>query len=243
LELSGPGSKTLVAQDMVDQPLSKEWHYINLVGRRLRTYPHNSLSLSISTTKARTASCLALKTSHGLIMVRPTSSPKRDASIAMSLEKAVFGPKTQRHVQISVCRRQFNPKPGTRMLCHYESPLTYIKSGVWLLFLYLSTAAVLLPKHPDFPKMLFSKTSLRKTHVCCCSSSLRHYQSKCCVVLRRGVSLQFGCVTDKGNIMYRTNVERTAATFNISASRHGSSLLLFYTTNCNIYYQKTFPNM
>jgi hypothetical protein len=60
--------------------------------------------------------------------------------------------------------------------------------------------------------------------------------------VRRGVALQFGCVTNKGNIVYRTNVERTAATFNIAISRHGSSLLLFYTTNYNISYPKKSPH-
>jgi hypothetical protein len=32
-------------------------------------------------------------------MVRPIMSPKRGASIAISLEKAAFGPKTQEYVQ------------------------------------------------------------------------------------------------------------------------------------------------
>jgi hypothetical protein len=157
LELSGPGSKALVAQDMVDQPLSKGWHYINLVGRRLRTYPHNSLSLSIFTTKARTASCLALKTVHGSIMVRPTASPKRGASIAISLEKAAFGPKTQTHVRVSVCRPQFDPKPETYMIRRCESSLTYIKPEVWLLFFHLSTAAGLLPETGNLPNIFLSK--------------------------------------------------------------------------------------
>jgi hypothetical protein len=90
-------------------------------------------------------------------MVRPTTSPKSDASIAISLEKAAFGSKTQKHVRISVCRRQFDPKPETCMLHHYESSLTYIKSEVWLLFFHLSTAAGLLPKNENLPNIFLSK--------------------------------------------------------------------------------------
>jgi hypothetical protein len=127
--------------------------------------------------------------------------------------------------------------PNPKHVCYATTSLHSLhKAGnLACLFLLLNCSSP-FTKTPRLSKDAFLKTSLGKTHVCCCSSSLRHYQSKCCVVLRRGVSLQFGCVTDKGNIMYRTNVERTAATFNISISRHGFLLLLFYTTNYNISY-------
>jgi hypothetical protein len=90
-------------------------------------------------------------------MVRPITSPKCGASIAISLEKAAFGPEIQIHVRVSVCRPQFDPKPETYMIRHCESSLTYIKPEVWLLFFHLSTAAVLLPKTGNLPNIFLSE--------------------------------------------------------------------------------------